>query len=279
MFWNRFSVLFFSFSFAFADQEINFLCNCVICTEELGKDSDQGNCHSSIHQILQNGIESESDACIQVVHDRPKDCGGCNPLTCFRLDHPMFQTNNRRRMDDSREFTKKDQIRRLKPRLASSRTLDALRLGRQNGTSTVNGMHNPESNGNPTFMTEWVNRITGEDPGLYSADFLYTREEVANRGIVIDEAIKQWEKGSIINMMWHACPPHHPAECWWDEDGVLRTLEDWEWHGLFDANSWLHSNLNLMLDAISLHLFDLKDAGVELMFRPFHEMNQPLFWW
>ncbi len=34
-----------------------------------------------------------------------------------------------------------------------------------------------------------------------------------------------------------------------------------------------------MMDEVSVHLDWLQDNGVEVLWRPLHEMNQGVFWW
>src|SRR5690606_33713679 len=39
------------------------------------------------------------------------------------------------------------------------------------------------------------------------------------------------------------------------------------------------NNWKAMMDEIAVYLQQLKNAGVEVLFRPLHEMNQGMFWW
>ena len=146
------------------------------------------------------------------------------------------------------------------------------------GVRTVAGQHNREPNSSPAVQTNRINSITGQYPGLWSGDFLFASSDVANRGTMINEAKAQWARGAIINLMWHACPPTQPEPCQW-EGGVKSTLNDAQWNELITDGTQLNKNWKARLDIIAGYLQDLENNGVEVYFRPLHEMNQGIFWW
>lgn len=147
------------------------------------------------------------------------------------------------------------------------------------GTGTVSGIHNREPNSTPAHWTEEINKTTGKYPGLWSGDFLFQEENIANRQIMVDEAIKQWEKGSLINIMWHACNPALTQPCGWDKQGVLSKLSDTEWKELTSDGTVINTKWKGMMDEVAVYLQQLEDNGVEVLWRPLHEMNQGVFWW
>jgi mannan endo-1,4-beta-mannosidase len=118
-------------------------------------------------------------------------------------------------------------------------------------------------------------------PGFWSGDFLYEQDNINNRGIMINEAKNQWQQGALVNVMYHACPPTTGEPCDW-EGGVLSNLTDDQWNELITDGSALNNNWNARLDVISVFLQELKDNGVEVLWRPLHEMHktdEPNFWW
>ncbi|MDF7814190.1 glycosyl hydrolase [Hymenobacter sp. YC55] len=146
------------------------------------------------------------------------------------------------------------------------------------GARTVAGQHNREPNSNPAVQTNRINTITGQYPGLWSGDFLFASSDVASRGTMINEAKAQWARGAIINLMWHACPPTQPEPCQW-EGGVKSYLTDGQWQELITNGTQLNNNWKARLDVVAGYLQDLENSGVEVYFRPLHEMNQGIFWW
>ncbi len=147
------------------------------------------------------------------------------------------------------------------------------------GKKTVAGIHNREPNATPARWTEEVNTKTGKYPGLWSGDFLFQADNINNRQLMVDEAVRQWNKGSIVNIMWHACNPALDRPCAWDNKGVLSKLSDAQWNELITDGTLLNKNWKTMMDEVAVYLQFLEDKKVEVLFRPLHEMNQKVFWW
>jgi mannan endo-1,4-beta-mannosidase len=158
----------------------------------------------------------------------------------------------------------------------SFKTLDY--LYRISGHQTIAGIHNKEPNATPARWTEEVKTATGKYPGLWSGDFLFQAENIDNRQLMVNEALKQWKKGAVINIMWHACNPALIQPCGW-EGGVLSKLTDDQWHELLTDGTPVNRRWKEMMDEVAGYLQFLKDHGVEVLFRPLHEMNQGVFWW
>jgi mannan endo-1,4-beta-mannosidase len=83
------------------------------------------------------------------------------------------------------------------------------------GSKTIAGIHNREPNASPARWTNAIDSVTGKFPGLWSGDFLFQQENIANRQLMVDEALRQWEKGAVVNIMWHACNPASTEPCGW----------------------------------------------------------------
>lgn len=147
------------------------------------------------------------------------------------------------------------------------------------GTRAIGGMHNRQPNANPNSYSQQLNNITGNWPGLYSADFQFEPNEIANRQTMVNQAITEWNNGAMINIMWHACNPALGEPCYWDGNGVLSSLDNNQWNDLITNGTQLNNSWKSRMDAIAYYLQQLEDAGVEVFFRPLHEMNQSMFWW
>jgi len=148
------------------------------------------------------------------------------------------------------------------------------------GSRTVAGQHNKEPNSTPAAATDRVAAIAGRRPALWSGDFLFVAGSVepANRWTMVYEAKREWDAGALVNLMFHACPPTQPEPCEW-EGGVKSTLTDVQWTDLVTEGGALNSAWKQRLDVIAVYLQYLKDNGVEVLWRPHHEMNQGVFWW
>ena len=148
------------------------------------------------------------------------------------------------------------------------------------GRQTLSGTHNNEPNARPALRTNRVDSISGHFPALWSGDFLFQRENIDNRQVMIDEAVRQWKKGAVINIMWHACNPASEEPCGWDNGhGVLSRLTDEQWKQLTTDGSELNKIWKARVDEVCFYLQQLKEKNIEVLWRPMHEMNINAFWW
>ena len=152
-------------------------------------------------------------------------------------------------------------------------------LSEISGRNTISGQHNREPNSDPTKWTRTARDITGETPGLWGGDFLFSSDDVNHRGTMVDEAIRQWQAGSLVALTWHVCPPTVGSSCGWDENGILGSLNDGQWQELLRDGSSLNQAWRHRLDEVVPYLRRLRDAGVEVLWRPLHEMNEGWSWW
>ncbi len=147
------------------------------------------------------------------------------------------------------------------------------------GKKTLAGQHNKEPNADPDKWTRFIKETTGKYPALWSGDFLFQQDNIDDRWKMVLEAKKQWDRGAVINLMWHACPPDQGEPCGWDPGLLNAQLDDEQWVELITKGSPLNEAWKARMDDIAIYLRYLKNNGVEVLFRPFHEMNQGLFWW
>ena len=158
-------------------------------------------------------------------------------------------------------------------------------LEKISGTRTVAGQHNAEPNSSPAQWTNEIYDTTGRYPGLWSGDFLYEQDNIDNRPTMIAEAIDQWNQGALVHLMYHAAPPDLGEPCAWDPGVVNHPLSDDQWTRLITDGADLNNAWKARLDTISVFFQELKDNGVQVLWRPFHEMNKPMdpsvnpFWW
>lgn len=152
-------------------------------------------------------------------------------------------------------------------------------LSRISGQATLSGQHNREPNADPTRYTRTAQAITGQTPGLWGGDFLFLPEDVNARQTMVSEAIRQWQAGSVVALTWHLCPPTTGPTCNWDADGVLSHLSDSQWGQVVTDGSALNTAFKRRLDEVVPYLRQLRDAGVPVLWRPIHEMNDGWSWW
>ncbi|MBQ9886365.1 MAG: carbohydrate-binding protein [Lachnospiraceae bacterium] len=154
------------------------------------------------------------------------------------------------------------------------------------GSKTIIGIHNREPNSNPTSQTDHVVAITGQAPALWSGDFLYSSSDVSNRWSMIYECERQWNSGSIVQIMFHVAPPTVSVDSEkygvdWNSgsNAICSSLSDWQWSDLITNGGGLNTAWKSRMDEYGVYLKYLQSKGVAVIVRPFHEMNQGVFWW
>ena len=150
------------------------------------------------------------------------------------------------------------------------------------GKYTLLCIHNQEPNSQPSKQTDEMTKRTGRHPGMWSGDFLYQENDVNNRWTMIQECKRQWENGAIVHLMLHVVSPKSGSEAgYWDKNpnAVCSSLSNTEWTDLITDGGTLNAKWKARLDTYSEYFQYLKDNHVTVLFRPFHEMNQGVFWW
>lgn len=100
------------------------------------------------------------------------------------------------------------------------------------------------------------------------------------RRLTIEEIKKQYSTGHIITMMWHGCYPTSGDCC---DGSSIWAMENRpspeEWNKLVTDGTELNKAWKQGADKIAGYLKQLQDAGIPVLWRPYHEMNGVWFWW
>jgi mannan endo-1,4-beta-mannosidase len=133
---------------------------------------------------------------------------------------------------------------------------------------------------NPQTATETLQEIydqTGKWVGLTGMDYhtwdLYHKNDFSEPNQFL---IDQWRQGTLITLSWHAPNPWTRGESTeWDAGkGQPRNVRE-----LMTPNTKANKEWLLLLDDVAAGLDQLQQAGVVVIWRPFHEMNGGWFWW
>ena len=116
---------------------------------------------------------------------------------------------------------------------------------------------------------KWV-ALTGMDYKRW--DMHHARDFSEPNQFLID----QWNQGALVSVSWHAANPwtDGPESDWDRGNGKPRSVRELITPGTAANKNWL-----AMLDDVAAGLKQLKDGGVVVIWRPFHEMNGGWFWW
>lgn len=122
---------------------------------------------------------------------------------------------------------------------------------------------------NPDYEMEMIESWTGKLPAVRGFDFM--KEEWDD---IVTRATAWWEKGGIVTICWHTGINSMGT------DGYKSSYEDVaDWDKLFDENSEEHKAMLAHWDDAAAALARLQDAGVPVLWRPFHEFDGDFFWW
>ena len=143
------------------------------------------------------------------------------------------------------------------------------------GKNILSGQHN--YNHELSRYLERAHELSGKYPAVWGTDFILNGADDPGARIVA-EAIEKYKAGYIVTLMWHAGRPMDDPPFGWKES-IQAELSDAEWRELTTNGSALNKRWQAQVDRIAGHLAQLRDAGVPVLWRPYHEMNGVWFWW
>ncbi len=115
---------------------------------------------------------------------------------------------------------------------------------------------------------------TGKAPAILGVDYGWEEFDEEKLAKVNELLISYWEKGGLISISMN------PANPWTGVKGSRSlTTGSYEFNDLFVKGSIPHNRLTADLDAVAKGLQSLSDAGVVVLWRPYHEVNGGWAWW
>jgi mannan endo-1,4-beta-mannosidase len=149
-------------------------------------------------------------------------------------------------------------------------------LYNQQGKHTLSGVHNyPE---HLTVYSDSFKSITGSYPVIWGSDLSSIGRGYYDRQKVIDEAIRQYRKGSVITLMCHQARPYE-AEPVDFRKSVQGEFSDEQWLELVTPGTEMNRKWLGKADTLAFFLKQLRDEHIPVLWRPYHEMNGVWFWW
>ena len=136
------------------------------------------------------------------------------------------------------------------------------------GQNLGHSSHAPDV-GFRAYVAELARR-SGRWPSIVAADYGYNRLGVGV-GITNECLIRHWREGGMVSISAHFRNPWRNSDCHDVRSGDLDVL--------LVPGSAVHRRWRGMLDQVADGLTELRDAGVVVLWRPFHEMNGAWFWW
>lgn len=156
---------------------------------------------------------------------------------------------------------------------ATVKVFDYINGLRERGLVLSGQQVNSYSDGkNKQLEDEHVFSITGKYPALTSYELGHTKYFDSIAKNTVKRATAYWQNGGLVSINWH---PDGPING--DEYNTQMSQSDFDKLVTKDTKeyqSWLEQ-----IDKGALYLKQLCDAGVVVLFRPYHEMNGNWFWW
>ena len=143
------------------------------------------------------------------------------------------------------------------------------------GKRIIAGHHNAATS--PDQYPNRVKELTGKRPLIWGCDFIHYYMP-GNPQTLVEEAFKKYKEGYIITLMWHAGRPMDDPPFGWKES-IQAELTDDEWTELITPGTNLHNRWLAQIDTVAKYLKELRDLGVPVIWRPYHEINGVWFWW
>ena len=115
----------------------------------------------------------------------------------------------------------------------------------------------------------YVNSTTGKYPAIMGIDFINENQTASE----VTKAIAYWKAGGIITAMYHEGAP--TVGDGYDNSKATQP----NFNNIFTTGTAENTAMLSDWDRIAGHLKTLQDAGVPVIWRPFHECSGGWFWW
>ncbi len=134
------------------------------------------------------------------------------------------------------------------------------------GLAIITGQQESTWMGSPDYEMDYIFENTGKYPAIRGLDFMNNDFDG-----VVKRSIEWHEKGGIVTICWHtgviSSGYQESKDDAPDFDKLLTVGTD-EYNAVIE--SW---------DKAAVALQELRDAGVPVLWRPFHEFDGQWFWW
>lgn len=121
-------------------------------------------------------------------------------------------------------------------------------------------------------IMEDIHTNSGHWPALMGVDYVDFSTGGLETAIPNKSVIEYWKAGGLVTVGVHLYNPANPKGGGQRDRGV-------DMDTLLVKGTETHERWMKELDILAAGLQELKDAGVVVLWRPFHEMNGAWFWW
>lgn len=135
-------------------------------------------------------------------------------------------------------------------------------------TGTISAQQESTWMGSVDYEMDYLLSATGKLPAMRGLDYMHDDFSGVN-----ERAIKWWNEGGLVTICWHT-----GADFSGEWKHALETSVG-DWDGVLTEGT--HENLEFIkgMDKAAEALLELQEAGVTVLWRPFHELDGKWFWW
>ena len=120
--------------------------------------------------------------------------------------------------------------------------------------------------GSPDYEMNYILEKTGKLPAMRGLDYMNNDFNGVN-----ERAIKWWNEGGLVTICWHTGV---------ESSGYQESLDDNpDFDKMLTEGTVEYNTLMESWDKAAVALTELRDAGVTVLWRPFHEFDGAWFWW
>lgn len=145
-------------------------------------------------------------------------------------------------------------------------------LAGKTNKNILSGQFSDFGNGAARPIMQQIHDKTGHWPGLLGVDYADFGRGSLTYKIPNKACLDYWQEGGLVTISAHLYNPANPKGGGLRDKGV--ELDDLLKAGTDTNKRWMQE-----LDLMAEGLAELKQAGVVVLWRPFHEVNGGWFWW
>jgi len=124
-----------------------------------------------------------------------------------------------------------------------------------------------------------INNLVGAWPAIIGQDWLFGTNMDPGRRQIVSTLINYTRAGGLVTLCWHQTNPKDavPDNSGWTS--VQSVMTQIEFDSMVTPGTNLYNKWLAHVDLIAGYMKTLRDSGVVILWRPYHEMNGGWFWW
>lgn len=141
-------------------------------------------------------------------------------------------------------------------------------IGNLAGNHTLSAQQESTWMGSVDYEMDYIQEKTGKLPAIRGLDYMHDDFAGVNQ-----RAIEWWNRGGLVTICWHT-----GADFSGEWKHCMET-EIQDWNAVLTDGTPENQIFTAAMDKAAKALLELQEAGVTVLWRPFHEFDGKWFWW